>query len=148
VKDRFWEKKEFDQMNEHEWESLCDGCGRCCLHRFEDEDDGSIIEVGVACKLLDVDTSRCSDYENRARRVPSCLVLTPDTVGNYPWLPQTCAYRRLHEGRALPNWHYLITGSRDDVHTRGPGIRGRVVSERDADPMDALSHLLCDEETH
>jgi uncharacterized cysteine cluster protein YcgN (CxxCxxCC family) len=141
LRDEFWERFELDELNADEWEALCDGCGRCCLHRFELDDD-AIVEVPVACRLLDVSTCRCRDYPNRKAKVPSCLVLTPATVGAYPWLPDTCAYVRLHRGESLPEWHHLRSGSRDTVHEVGVGVRGQVVSERDADPLDALADLL------
>lgn len=142
----FWERKSLSQMTATEWESLCDGCAQCCLHVFEDEDGGGFLQVPVACRLLDVSTCRCTDYANRADEVPSCIVLTPQTVGDYPWLPETCAYRCLDEGRELPSWHHLRSGSDsvpgEGVHAAGVSVADKVVSERDADPMDALAALL------
>ena len=125
----FWETKRLDQMNTHEWESLCDGCGRCCLIRFEDEDTGEIIPTRVACRLFDADTCGCVNYAERKRHVPDCIKLTPRNVADLAWMPSSCAYRRLHEGRGLPNWHPLITGDPDSVHVAGGSVRGQVILE-------------------
>lgn len=138
----FYEEKRLEEMSRDEWESLCDGCGRCCLHRFEDEGDGTLIEVPVACRLLDVETCRCGDYSNRKAEVPSCVVLSPATLADYPWLPDTCAYRCVAEDRPLPKWHHLRTNDLRTVHEEGVGVAGQVVSERDADPLDALFQLI------
>lgn len=125
----FWETKTLRQMTGPEWESLCDGCGRCCLIRFEDEDTGEIVPTRVACRLLDTETCQCSNYAKRKRYVPDCIKLTPGNVGGLPWMPTTCAYRRLNEGRGLPDWHPLITGDPDSAHSAGIGVRRQVVSE-------------------
>ena len=110
--------------------------GRCCLHKLEDADTGEIEETNVACRLLDCSTARCSDYPNRKAFVPDCLQLTPSLAGKLPWLPETCAYRRRAEGEPLPRWHYLLTGSREDVHLAGAGAAGRVISETKAGPLE------------
>ena len=136
LRDRFWENVSLEGMSAAEGEALCDGCGNCCLHKFEDEDTGEIADTNVACRLLDCETARCRDYANRKTYVPDCLRLTRSLVDKLPWLPETCAYRRRAEGRRLPRWHYLLTGSRDDVHRKGAGVAGRVISETKAGPLE------------
>ena len=135
----FWEVKSLRQMTPAEWESLCDGCGLCCLIRFEDEDTGEIIPTRVACRLFDADKCRCGDYANRKVLVPDCIKLTPDNIDDLLWMPKSCAYRRVHEGRGLADWHPLISGDRESVHRAGVSIRGQTVSETSlADPEDAV----------
>jgi uncharacterized cysteine cluster protein YcgN (CxxCxxCC family) len=135
----YWETKTLRQMNTAEWESLCDGCGLCCLIRFEDEDTGEIIPTRVSCKLFDGAACRCSDYANRKASVPDCIKLTPDNIEDLLWMPLSCAYRRLHEGRGLPSWHPLITGDPESVHKAGVSVRGQTISEAFlADPEDAI----------
>ena len=135
LRDRFWELP-IGTLNRDEWEALCDGCGRCCLHKIEDEDTGEVIETNVACRLLDRTNARCSDYRHRKAFVPDCLRLTPRLVAQVPWLPETCAYRRRAEERPLPNWHYLLTGSPDAMVRAGASVAGRVVGEDDAGPLE------------
>ena len=135
----FWQVKRLEQMTTTEWESLCDGCGRCCLIRFEDEDTGEIVPTRVACRLFDDQTCRCSDYANRKRQVPDCIKLTPHNIEGLQWMPPSCAYRRLHEGRDLASWHPLVSGDPESVHRAGIGIRGQTISETlFEDPEDAL----------
>lgn len=123
-------------MTEAEWESLCDGCGRCCLHKLRDEDTDEISFTNVACRLLDLNTARCSDYERRQAKVPDCVRLTPRSLAGVDWLPPSCAYRRLGEGKDLPRWHPLITGDPASVHRAGASVTGRALSERDAGPLE------------
>ncbi len=140
MRTRFWEL-ELDALSREEWEALCDGCGRCCLHKLEDEDSGEIAETNVACKLLDTNTATCKDYRHRKAFVPDCLRLTPKLVKQVPWLPKSCAYRRRAEGKPLPEWHPLLTGSKQAMIEAGACVAGRVVSEVDAGP---LEHHLTD----
>ena len=135
----FWQTKTLEQMTVQEWESLCDGCGLCCLIRFEDEVTGEVIPTRVSCRLLDQHLCRCKDYANRKTYVPDCIKLTPWNIEALEWMPASCAYRRLHEGRSLPSWHPLITGDPESVHAAGVSVRGMTVSEAAlADPEDAL----------
>jgi uncharacterized cysteine cluster protein YcgN (CxxCxxCC family) len=135
----FWQTKTLEQMSPAEWESLCDGCGLCCLIRFEDEDTGEIIPTRVACKLFDDQLCRCSDYEGRKAKVPDCIKLTPGNIEDLLWMPKSCAYRRLHEGRGLASWHPLVSGDPESVHRAGVSIRGQTVSEATLDdPEDAV----------
>lgn len=129
AKQPFWKTKSLRQMTRQEWESLCDGCGRCCLNKFENETTGMIYYTDVACKLLDQETCRCANYRKRTQYVKDCLVLTPDSLPMMNCLPSTCAYRLLYEGRDLYSWHPLISGSKQSVHDAGISVRGRVVSE-------------------
>ena len=135
LRERFWERP-LAELSREEWEALCDGCGRCCLHKVEDEDTGEIDETNVACTLLDCETARCKDYKNRKAFVPDCLRLTLKLVDRVPWLPDTCAYRRRAEDRPLPRWHYLISGDREAVVRAGVSVAGRVISEDEAGPLE------------
>ncbi len=135
LRDQFWTLP-LEDLSRPEWEALCDGCGRCCLHKVEEEDTGEIFDTNVACKLLDTKTARCTDYKNRKSFVPDCLRLTLNIVNDVPWLPETCAYRRRADNRPLPDWHYLISGDPDAVHATGASVVGRVISEVDAGPVE------------
>jgi hypothetical protein len=128
----FWREKTLRQMNREEWESLCDGCGKCCIHKLEDEDTGELMATNIACRLLDRRNGRCTDYRNRKAHVPDCVRLTPDLIPKLDWLPSTCAYLLLHEGKDLPDWHPLITGDPESVHAAGQSTRGWTISETDA----------------
>lgn len=123
-------------MNREQWESLCDGCGRCCLHKLEDEDSGEIAQTNVACRLLNLKTCACTRYADRKRLVPDCVVLTPDNVSELAWMPTTCAYRLLAEGKDLAWWHPLVSGDLKTVYEAGVSVKGIVISERDAGDLE------------
>ena len=135
LRDCFWELP-LTALSRAEWEALCDGCGRCCLHKLEDEDTGEVTETNVACRLLDKNTARCADYKHRKAFVPDCLRLTARLVPQVNWLPESCAYRRRAEGLPLPDWHYLLTGSREAMVRAGACVAGRVVGEDEAGPLE------------
>jgi uncharacterized cysteine cluster protein YcgN (CxxCxxCC family) len=139
----FWQEKSLAEMTPEEWESLCDGCGKCCLHKFEDADTREIYYTNVACLLLDTFECRCKDYPNRTRLVPGCLQLTPQRAVEFKWLPPTCTYRLLAEGKDLPAWHPLITGNQRSVHDAGISVRGKAVSELEID-MEELEDYVVD----
>ena len=132
--DEFWKTVPLAQMTETQWESLCDGCGRCCLQKLEDEDTAEVVHTDIACRLLDGQSCRCSDYPNRFQRVPECLNMTLNTAFYADWLPPSCAYRRLAEGRDLAWWHPLVSGDPETVHRAGASVRGRVVNEQHVHP--------------
>ena len=137
----FWRTKTLEEMTLAEWESLCDGCGLCCLIRFEDEDSGEITPTWVSCKLFDGGTCRCSNYAQRRRHVPDCIKLTPKNIPSLPWMPLSCAYRRLYEGKDLPSWHPLVTGDPESVHAAGVSVRDRTINENSLDdPDEALDY--------
>jgi uncharacterized protein len=135
AKQPFWEKP-LASLDRGEWEALCDGCGRCCVHKLEDEETGLLYATNVACKLLDRSTGLCSDYPNRKARVDDCVVLKQSDVGALDWLPETCAYRLRAAGKPLPSWHYLVSGSRETVHREGQSTRGWTVSEEDVEELE------------
>ena len=137
----FWQTKRLEQMTREEWESLCDGCGLCCLIRFEDEDTGTVFATKVHCRLFDSERCTCTDYPNRKDHVPDCIKLTPWNIDALQWMPKSCAYRRINEGRGLANWHPLISGDPESVHTAGVSVRGQTISELDLEhPEDAVGY--------
>jgi uncharacterized protein len=139
----FWQDKTLDEMSPSEWESLCDGCGRCCLVKLEDADTGQILATNIGCHLFDAQTCRCSDYANRAARVPDCVTLTPKDVRGLSWLPPTCAYRLIASGKGLMWWHPLVSGSPDTVISAGISVKGKVAGLEDAYATDELQdHLV------
>ena len=125
----FWETKRLHELTEAEWEALCDGCAKCCVHKLEDEDTGEVHYTCVACRMLDVNTCRCTNYPNRHELVPDCAVLSADQPEHFEWMPETCAYRLMHEGKPLPDWHPLITGDPASVHTHGASARKKLIPE-------------------
>ena len=125
----FWKALALEELSEEQWESLCDGCGRCCALKLQNPETGAVHYTRAACRLLDRQTCRCTDYANRAERVPDCTVLNPDRARAYHWLPDSCAYRRLAAGQDLCWWHPLVSGNPDTVHAAGISVRGQVLSE-------------------
>lgn len=140
----FWKTKTLEEMNPREWESLCDGCGKCCLAKLEDEDTGEIHFTSIGCRLLDAGTCRCVDYAHRFERVSDCVRLTPETVRSVTWLPSTCAYRLVAEGRDLFDWHPLVSGRPESVHEAGISMRGRISALEDEleEVEDYFDHML------
>lgn len=140
---RFWERKRLEQMSRKEWEALCDGCGKCCLNKLEDEDTGDVALTCVACRLFDDRTCRCAQYTIRHDFVPDCIVLTPENLeSNLYWMPETCAYKRLWRGEGLANWHPLISGTAESVHAAGVSVRGITYSEFDVPEDDWEDHII------
>lgn len=138
----FWETKSLEEMTPQEWESLCDGCAKCCLIKLEDEDSGDIAYTRLHCKLLDADLCRCADYENRKTKVPDCVILTPKSVSELKWMPKSCAYRRVHEGRGLADWHHLVSGDRQRIHEEGRSVMGQTVSEETVFEEDQIDWII------
>ena len=134
----FWRTKSLPEMNVEEWESLCDGCGRCCLVKLEDEDTGEVLYTDVACTLLDAEGCRCRSYPERHAKVPDCVGLTPEAAGELAWLPVTCAYRLLAEGKQLSWWHPLVSGDPETVHAAGISVRGGVAGPEEYFSLEEL----------
>ena len=137
----FWKRKTLREMTREEWELLCDGCARCCLYKLEDEDTGEIYYTNVVCRLLDTQRCRCTAYEERARLMPTCLVLNADLISRLKWMPKTCAYRLLAEGKDLAWWHPLVSGNHESVHQAGVSVQNRTIAENDVD-MESLEDYI------
>lgn len=140
VTGRFWEDQPLEALDRAQWEALCDGCGKCCVHKLEDEETGEMFATNVACKLLDRHKGQCRDYRHRRVYVPECVRLTPRLARTLDWLPETCAYRLRAAGQPLPEWHYLVCGDREAVHRAGMSVRGWTISEDDAGELE--DHIL------
>jgi uncharacterized cysteine cluster protein YcgN (CxxCxxCC family) len=138
----FWKTLALGEMSQAQWESLCDHCGRCCLHKIEDIDSGAVFYTNVVCRYMDADTCHCGCYAERSQRVPDCLVLTPDLLARLTWLPDTCAYRLLAEGKDLPGWHPLVSHDPHSVHTAGISVRGKVVPETCVHPDELVANII------
>ncbi|MDC0658142.1 YcgN family cysteine cluster protein [Leisingera sp. SS27] len=140
---RFWEKKPLKDLNQKEWEALCDGCGKCCLNKLEDEETGEVALTRVACRLLDDATCRCAQYPIRHQFIPECIVLKPENLDTHAyWMPETCAYRLLWQGKPLPEWHPLLTGTPESVHEAGVSVRGWTVSEFEIAEDEWEDHII------
>ncbi len=132
----FWQRKKLAEMTSAEWESLCDGCGKCCLHKIEDFVSGKISYTNVACRLYDSEQCGCTDYANRTTQVPDCVKLTPKNISTLRWMPSTCAYRLLDEGKELEWWHPLVSGDQETVAEAGMSVKGRTINEEDVDNVE------------
>ncbi len=138
----FWKQKSLHQLSREEWELLCDGCAKCCLFKLEDKKTGSVSYTGVCCRLLSLRTCRCTSYKNREKQVPTCMNLSPTRVEQFHWLPKTCAYRLVHEGKDLPLWHHLVSGDKELIHRLGFSIKGKVVSEKNIHMLRLHQHVV------
>ena len=139
----FWETVPLERMSRSQWESLCDGCGKCCVHKLEDDETGQLFPTNVACRLLDPRTALCKDYPNRKAHVPECVRLTPAKLDTIDWLPSSCAYLRVHNGQGLAEWHPLVSGDPASVHRAGISVRGKTVSEDDVGDLE--NHIIEEE---
>lgn len=137
MSDRFWETKPLNELSKEEWESLCDGCAKCCLFQFEDEDTGHLLQTDVVCGLLDLEQCRCTDYENRSVRVPDCIQITPENILTLNWMPESCTYKQLAMGNGIPDWHPLLTKEADSTISSGNSVQGRAVSANDVDDIES-----------
>ena len=138
----YWERKTLSEMNRREWESLCDGCGRCCLHKLEDEDSGEVFYTRVACRLLEIGECHCRHYSERQQHVPDCVVLTPDNLQQLQWMPYSCAYRRVADGRSLAWWHPLVSGDPNTVHAAGISVRSMAIPETQIHEDDVEDYIV------
>ena len=136
----FWKTKTFAQMSKQQWEQLCDGCGLCCLHKLENADTGQVSYTDVACRLLDIKTCRCKKYTQRKKLVPDCVILKPEDISRFKWLPRTCAYRLISEGKDLYPWHPLVSNSDHSIHSNNISVKDKVISERDAGDLE--DHII------
>lgn len=143
LRPRYWETTRLDRMTQKEWEALCDGCGKCCLNKLEDEETGEVALTRVACRLFDDSTCRCAQYPVRHQFVPECISLRPETIGRHAyWLPETCAYKLLHRGAPLFDWHPLISGTAESVHAAQVSMRHRTVPEFEVSEDDWEDYII------
>ncbi len=142
MSEKFWTHLSLQEMDTQQWESLCDGCGKCCLHKLEDEDSGELCFTSVACEFLDLDACRCSVYQERLKHVPDCVSLRPENLSEFAYLPSTCAYRLIYEGQGLPDWHPLVSGDPYSVHAAHVSVRGKAISEAEVDEEDLDLYII------
>jgi uncharacterized cysteine cluster protein YcgN (CxxCxxCC family) len=142
--DKFWINKRLDQLSPEQWEALCDGCGRCCLQKLRNPTTGKVYYTSVACRLLDLDTCRCKQYDTRHALVPDCVELTPQNIIKLNWMPKTCAYRLIAQGKDLPDWHPLVSQDPHSIHTAEISVRHRAISETDIHPDDLEKYTLAE----
>jgi hypothetical protein len=140
--DNFWQTKTLEQMNSKEWEALCDGCAKCCLVKLEDHDSAEIFHTNVTCELLDIASCQCSNYSGRHSVVKDCITLDQNNIHALSWLPKSCSYRLIADGQPLPDWHYLVSGSKQTIHSYGASLQGWVVSELDVSDDDIQDHII------
>ncbi len=146
LRPRFWERYRLEELTAEEWEALCDGCGKCCLNKLEDAETGEIAFTRIACRLFDDQTCRCAQYDIRRQIVPECVVLTPENIATSAhWMPATCAYKLLHQGRPLPPWHPLLSGRSESIHEAGQSMRGRTLPEFEV-PEEEWEHHIIEQE--
>lgn len=145
IRQNFWKEIPITELNSSEWESICDGCAQCCAHKLECEDSGEIFKTNIVCQYLDTEQCQCSVYSERHKFVPDCIKITPENAGTLSWIPETCGYRVLAEGRELPEWHPLITGDKESTKNAGASIRQKVISEADID-LDDLEDFIVDDD--
>ena len=138
----FWETKKLMEMTVEEWESLCDGCGKCCLVKLEDEETGEVYFTNVVCNLIDLKTCRCSRYSERCTLVPECIDLKQHDFKEYTWMPETCAYRLLIDGKKLPQWHPLVSGSKESVKEAGVSISHYAIKEAEIGDADLTDYVV------
>lgn len=138
----FWQTRPLEAMTHEQWESLCDGCGKCCLHKLEDEDTAEVYPTAMACRLLDIHSGHCRDYGTRQQRVPACIKLHPRDIPDFHWLPQTCAYRLVAAGQPLPSWHPLLTGDPETVHQAGASVRGYARPEQSVPESEWADYII------
>jgi len=140
----FWAHKSLANMSRSEWESLCDGCGKCCLHKLQDEDTDELVFTSISCEHLNLETCRCQVYRERTKYVPDCLSLRSDHLDTLLWLPSTCAYRLLHEGKPLPEWHPLVCGDTQALHVQHISVRGKAISEAELGKDEDWGNFIVD----
>ena len=139
---KYWETTTLKDLTPSEWESLCDGCGKCCVHKFFDEQTNNVLFTSVACELFDPLTCQCSDYQNRLSKVSHCLKIKLENPDVFNWLPESCAYKLRFEGKPLPDWHHLVSGDKDLVHSEGHSAQGRVILEEDLEPHESIEDFI------
>jgi len=139
----FWQVKKLSELSQREWESLCDGCGKCCLHKLQDEETEALVFTSISCQYLDTDNCQCRVYSRRKEYVPDCLHLNASSLeGVHQWLPTTCAYRLLNEGKSLPSWHPLVCGDAQTIHLQHISVRDKVISEEKVSEDDWQDYVI------